>query len=209
MLPDCSGADESWLAHWLVGMASTIMLTFKKTNVGITVACSTATCPRHAVNKEAWFQYGKIHARGDVMSYFASSLTWDGDCKTNFVSLCTAVHTLPIQGLKMPTCCQTDGMVDLIFDPMRICSFDFCDRIKAVQYSTNLMRSFCVSSVLHDDVNDAHFAGANRLQTKTNTATVSNGPGSSVDHRNIRRRLDTFSFPDGENCSKCRQFFHM
>ena len=35
--------------------------------------------------------YGKIHARGLVMSNFASSLTWDGDCKTNLVSFRTAV----------------------------------------------------------------------------------------------------------------------
>ena len=30
-------------------------------------------------------QNGKIHGRDDVISDFASSLTWDGDCKTNFV----------------------------------------------------------------------------------------------------------------------------
>ena len=29
--------------------------------------------------------YGKIHGRDDVMSDFASSLTWEGDCNTNFV----------------------------------------------------------------------------------------------------------------------------
>ena len=50
------------------------------------------------VNKEAMVQYGKIHARGVVMSDFALSLTWDGDCKTNFVTFCTAVFTLSIQG---------------------------------------------------------------------------------------------------------------
>ena len=27
--------------------------------------------------------------------------------------------------VKMSTCCQIDGMVDLIFDPMHICLFDF------------------------------------------------------------------------------------
>ena len=54
-------------------MASTIVPTLKKANVGIAVACSAATWPRHAVNK--------IHARSYVMSNFASSLTWDGDCK--------------------------------------------------------------------------------------------------------------------------------
>ena len=45
-----------------------------------------------------WFGMGKIHARGYVMSNFASSLTWDGDCKTNFVSFCIAVLTPSIQG---------------------------------------------------------------------------------------------------------------
>ena len=53
-------------------MASTIVPTLKKANVGIAVVCSAATWPRHAVNKEAMVQYGKIHARG-LMSNFASS----------------------------------------------------------------------------------------------------------------------------------------
>ena len=70
---------------------STIVPTLKKANVGIAVVCSAATWPRHAVNKEAMVWYGKTNARGYVMSNFASSLTWDGDCKTYFVSFCTAV----------------------------------------------------------------------------------------------------------------------
>ena len=38
------------------------------------------------VNSEAMVQCGKVHARDDVMSDFASFLTCDGDCKTNFVT---------------------------------------------------------------------------------------------------------------------------
>ena len=53
-----------------------------------------ATC----CEQGGYVQYGKIHARCDVMSNFASSVTWDGDCKTNFLSFCTAVLTLSIQG---------------------------------------------------------------------------------------------------------------
>ena len=34
---------------------------------------------------DAMVLYGKIHGRDDVMLDFASSLTWDGDCNTNFV----------------------------------------------------------------------------------------------------------------------------
>ena len=43
------------------------------------------------VNDCAYAQEGKRWYRCGVMSNFFSSLTWDGDCKTNFVSFCTAV----------------------------------------------------------------------------------------------------------------------
>ena len=45
--------------------------------------------------------------------------------------------------------------------PTEVSSFDF-----KVEHSTNLMRLFG----LHSDVNNAHRAGANRLQNKTNTS---------------------------------------
>ena len=40
MLPDCSGADESWAVHWTP--------TLKNVNVGIAVVCFAATWPRLA-----------------------------------------------------------------------------------------------------------------------------------------------------------------
>ena len=84
---------------WFTGLVGDGVNDFslKKANVGIAVVCSAATWPRHAVNKEATVQYGKIHARGVVMSDLLR-LTWDGDCKTYFVSFSTAVLTLSIQG---------------------------------------------------------------------------------------------------------------
>jgi len=68
------------------------------------------------VSKEAMVQYGKIHALGDAMSDFASSLTWDGDGKTNFETFCNAVLMLSSKGEDVDP--LPDGMVDLIFDPM-------------------------------------------------------------------------------------------
>ena len=66
---------------------------------------------------------GKIHARGDALSDFASSMIWVGDCKTNFETFCTSVLMLSIQGWRcrpVARCVDPlpDGMVDLIFDPM-------------------------------------------------------------------------------------------
>ena len=67
------------------------------------------------VSKESMVQCGKIHARGDVMSDIASSLTWDGDCNTNFM-------TPPFQSKGEHVDLLPDGMVDLVFDPKHICS---------------------------------------------------------------------------------------
>ena len=53
----------------------------------------------------------------------------------------------------------TDGMVDLFV-------FESTDR--TVQYKLNAQSLRLFS--LHDDVNDAHRAGANRLKNKTNHA---------------------------------------
>ena len=50
-------------------------------------------------------QYGKIHARCDVMSDIASSLTWDGDCKTNFVT-----SRFQSKGEDV-TCCQMEWWI--------------------------------------------------------------------------------------------------
>ena len=72
--------------------------------------------------------YGKIHARGDALSDFASSMIWVGDCKTNFETFRTAVLMLSIQGWR-PVARWVDplpdGMVDLIFDPMHTRGFLF------------------------------------------------------------------------------------
>ena len=69
------------------------------------------------------------------------------------------------------------GMVDLIFDTMHICLFDVRERNSgcAVQYklSAQSLRLFN----LDDDVNDAHRAGANRLQnTNKNTLLLGLSP---------------------------------
>ena len=66
-------------------MASSIVPALKKANAGVAVVCSAATWPRHAVNR-------------DAVVPCSSSLSWDGDCKTYFVSFSTAVPTLSIQG---------------------------------------------------------------------------------------------------------------
>ena len=61
---------------------------------------------------------------------FLFVLTWVGDCKTNFETLCTAVLMSFIQGWScrpVDRCVDLlpDGMVDLIFDPMHTRRFGF------------------------------------------------------------------------------------
>ena len=138
----------------LLVMASAIMPTLKKVNVGIAVDWSAATWPLsktsssglvrnryhdkmgvdgdRKVSNEAMVEYGKIHARGDVMSDIASSLTWDDDCKTNFVT-----PTLSIQGWRCRLVARWNGGSDL-----RSNAHLFVWFFEVVQYSTNLTRSF-------------------------------------------------------------------
>ena len=84
---------------------------------------------------------------------FLFVLTWVGDCKTNFENLLhRSPHAFQRWRCRPVARCVDllpDGMVDLIFDPMhtrRFCLFLEFD-IQVVNYSTNIMRRLCVSSV--------------------------------------------------------------
>ena len=127
-----SGADESWLAHWdLMLMASNdyahaqegerryrcglirrdVARDMLSKDVIFRAGGNSVSRQKWAVDgdrkvkKEAMFQYGKIHARGVVMSrIFASSLTWDGDCKTKLRDfLHRSLHAFNPR-VKMSTC---------------------------------------------------------------------------------------------------------
>ena len=102
----------------LLVMASTIVPALKKANVGIAVA---ETCCEQGGYGSVW-QDPRTECY-DVGFCFVSDSGWRLEDILRFLQ-----HRSPHDfntRVKMSTCCQIDGMVDVIFDPMHICLFDF------------------------------------------------------------------------------------
>ena len=95
-------------------------------------------------------------------------LTWVGDCKTNFWDL---LHRSPYVFNPRVEMSTVARFVDLLTDGMVV--FLSLNSGRTVQYCTNMMSSFLRLFGLHGDVNDAHLAGANRLQKKQNKSLCS------------------------------------
>ena len=88
-------------------------------------------------------------------------LTWVGDCKRYFWDLLHRSPHLFNPRVEMSTRCLICRSVDRWND--RFCLSLNSGRTVQYKHNAQFLRLFG----LHDDVNDAHRAGANRLQNKT------------------------------------------
>ena len=129
-----------------------------------------------------WRQQDKLRGQNPCtercdVGLLSSSLVGLATARQTFGTFCTAVLMSLIQGWR---CRPVARFVDLLTDGMVVFCFSLnSGRTAQYKHNTQFLRLFG----LHGDVNDAHRAGANRLQSKQqNTESAQHSRASAAPH---------------------------